>query len=118
MGETPAVELMIMSGPEDGTVLRLDQPKQGDAYILGRREDCDVVLMYDNQVSRQHTRLFMADGQWRLQDLGSRNGTYIGKQKIDGIAPLEWGQMFRMGRTWIRLQANSADSSQGIHEED
>jgi pSer/pThr/pTyr-binding forkhead associated (FHA) protein len=104
MSDSLAVELMIMSGPDDGTILWLTEPKHGDAYILGRREDCDVILLYDSQVSRQHTRLFMKDGRWYLQDLDSRNGTYIGKQKIDSITPLEPGQMFRMGRTWLRLQ--------------
>ena len=59
--------------------------------------------LYDNQVSRQHTRMFMKDGKWHLQDLGSRNGTFIGKHRIDSIAPLESGQMFRLGRTWLRL---------------
>jgi pSer/pThr/pTyr-binding forkhead associated (FHA) protein len=112
MRDIPPVELMIMSGPDDGTALRLNEPKQGDAYIFGRREDCDVVLMYDNQVSRQHTRLFMKDGKWHLQDLGSRNGTFIGKHRIDSIAPLESGQMFRLGRTWLRI-GNKADKAHG-----
>jgi pSer/pThr/pTyr-binding forkhead associated (FHA) protein len=104
MAEIAPVELMIMSGPDDGTVLDLLRPKNGDSYILGRREDCDVILPYDSQVSRQHTSLFMKDSRWYVQDLGSRNGTFIGKQKIEGAVLLEPGQMFRMGRTWLRLQ--------------
>jgi pSer/pThr/pTyr-binding forkhead associated (FHA) protein len=107
MSKDLAVELMVMSGAEDGAVLKLDTPRQGEAYILGRREDCDVMLPHDSQVSRQHARLFYSEGQWHLQDLGSRNGTWIGKQKIDGVAPIEAGQMFRMGRTWLRLQAGA-----------
>jgi pSer/pThr/pTyr-binding forkhead associated (FHA) protein len=113
MGNTPPVELMIMSGPDDGTVLRLAEPKQGEAYLIGRREDCDVALTYDNQVSRHHSRLFLKDGQWHVQDLDSRNGTYVGKQRIDGIAPLAPGQMFRMGRTWLRLQSSLPRNSEG-----
>src|SRR5258708_6380039 len=42
MSETTSIELIIMSGPDDGTVLNLSTPKQGGAYIIGRREDCDV----------------------------------------------------------------------------
>ena len=103
MIEAPAIKLMIMSGPDDGTILALDSPKHGDAYIIGRREDCDIILPYDSQISRQHARLLNKDGQWFVQDLGSRNGTHIGKQKIDAITPLEPEQMFRVGRTWIRL---------------
>ena len=105
MSDTPPLQLMIMSGPDDGAVLSLQAPKQGDAYILGRREDCDVVLPYDSQVSRQHTRLFFKDDLWYIQDLDSRNGTYVGTQRIDRVTPLKPGQMFRLGRTWLRLQA-------------
>ena len=95
---------MLMSGPDDGIILKLPAPKLGDAYILGRREDCDVILPYDSQVSRQHTRLIFKDGKWYVQDLDSRNGTYVGGQRIDHLTALEPGQMFRLGRTWLRLQ--------------
>ena len=105
MSHIPPVEIMIMSGPDDGLLLSLTAPKQGDAYILGRREDCDVLLPYDNQTSRQHARLVFKEGKWYLQDLGSRNGTFIGKQKLHSITGLEPGQLFRLGRTWLRIQA-------------
>ena len=104
MSDDLAVELMIMSGPDDGTITRLDKPKHGETYLLGRREDNDVILPYDSQISRQHTRLFWMDGAWHVQDLDSRNGTYVGQQKIDCVTRLAPGQMFRMGRTWLRLQ--------------
>ncbi len=109
MDDDLAVELMIMSGSDDGTTIRLKQPKHGDAYILGRREDNDVSLPYDSQISRQHTRLFRMDGAWVIQDLGSRNGTFVGQQKIGSITRLTPGQMFRMGRTWLRLQPKNED---------
>ncbi|MEP7287733.1 MAG: FHA domain-containing protein [Chloroflexota bacterium] len=107
MAEVIPIELTVMSGPDDGSVLDRVAPKQGDAYIIGRREDCDVILPYDSQVSRQHARLTFKEGQWSVQDMGSRNGTYVGKQKIDSITPLEPGQMFRVGRTWLRLSPDS-----------
>jgi pSer/pThr/pTyr-binding forkhead associated (FHA) protein len=103
MPDDASIELMIMSGPDDGTVLKLRSPKQNDAYIIGRREDCDIILPYDSQISRQHARLFRKDGKWYVQDLDSRNGTFIGKSKIEAASPLETGQLFRIGRTWLRL---------------
>jgi pSer/pThr/pTyr-binding forkhead associated (FHA) protein len=105
MTEATAIELVIMSGPDDGTTLSLTAPRQGDAYIIGRKEDCDVVLQYDSQVSRQHASLHYKDGVWYVLDLSSRNGTYVGKQKIDSLVALEPGQMFRVGRTWLRLKS-------------
>jgi pSer/pThr/pTyr-binding forkhead associated (FHA) protein len=103
MPETASIQIMIMSGPDDGTLLKLRSPKQGEAFIIGRREDCDIMLPYDSQISRQHARLFKKDGKWYVQDLESRNGTFIGKSKLESAAPLEPGQMFRVGRTWLRL---------------
>jgi pSer/pThr/pTyr-binding forkhead associated (FHA) protein len=100
-----AVELMIMSGPDDGTLLKLVTPRTADGYVIGRKEDCDVMLPYDSQISRNHARLYFHDGGWRVQDMGSKNGTYLGKQKIEQSVPVKVGQMFRLGRTWLRLQA-------------
>lgn len=105
MSETPAIELMIMSGPDDGTLLKLTQPRSPNGYIIGRREDCDVILPFDSQISRNHARLYRQEAGWYVEDLGSKNGTYVGKQRLEGSRPLEPGQMFRMGRTWLRLQA-------------
>lgn len=104
MAESLAVELMIMSGPDDGTLLKLSAPRTADGYVIGRREDCDVILPYDSQISRNHARLFKQPDGWHVQDMGSKNGTYLGKQKLDKSMPLQVGQMFRMGRTWLRLQ--------------
>lgn len=99
-----------MSGPDDGLVLTLKTPKQGQAYTFGRRDECDVVLPYDTQISRRHASLFQRDGKWYLKDLESRNGTYLGQQKIDDATGILPGQMFRIGRTWLRVQQDSTES--------
>jgi predicted component of type VI protein secretion system len=104
MDQSQALELMIMSGPDDGTLLTRAAPDHPDGYVLGRREDCDVILPYDSQVSRAHARLSGHNGQWELEDLGSKNGTFIGHVRVVGKMRLEPGQMFRIGRTWLRLQ--------------
>lgn len=116
------ISITYMSGPRDGRILRFDQPEVGDEYLLtiGRREGCDVVLSNDNQVSRLHARLGCvalpvsgsdADNNkthlltfW-LEDAGSRNGTFIEKDKnsIKGRSNLRPGALFRIGRTWLRL---------------
>jgi predicted component of type VI protein secretion system len=104
MAGIPPIDLMIMSGPDDGTLLKLPAPHLPDGYVLGRREDCDVVLPYDSQISRTHARLTYTDGVWYVEDMGSKNGTYVGKHKVEHRIMIESGHMFRMGRTWIRVQ--------------
>lgn len=108
-----------MSGPLDGKIVRFNQPESGDEVILsiGRRDGCDIHLAYDSQVSRLHAQLgcsaiavsasdSVSDPyllNFWLEDYGSRNGTFIEKEQIDGRANLRPGSLIRIGRTWLRL---------------
>lgn len=115
------ISVTYMSGPLDGKKLSFPQPAVGEERILaiGRREGSDVHLPFDNQVSRLHARLgcmSMATGTdnsanaphiltfW-LEDGGSRNGTFVEKhdKPIEGRVSLRPGTLFRIGRTWLRL---------------
>ncbi len=49
--------------------------------ILGRAPDCDIVVP-DRQVSRRHARVTETPEGFLLEDLGSKNGTYINGQRI------------------------------------
>ncbi len=50
---------------------------------VGRREDCDVVLRFDN-VSAYHCELTVIDGYWYVLDLNSRNGIKINGVRVTG----------------------------------
>ena len=108
------VEIMIMSGVEDGRVLRLDSEAsdgrfQSDQWTLtiGRREDCDICLRNDSFISREHARLHLRNNRWWLEDGNSKNGTLIEQVdedvRVEGTTPVEIGQLFRIGRTWLRI---------------
>ena len=47
--------------------------------IVGRREDCDIVLRFSN-VSARHCKLVLSDGYWYVQDMQSTNGV-----KVNGL---------------------------------
>jgi pSer/pThr/pTyr-binding forkhead associated (FHA) protein len=53
-----------------------------DEFFLGRGSDCRV-RFYDPLVSRRHARIHHEDGHWRIEDLGSRNGTIVGDRKVE-----------------------------------
>jgi pSer/pThr/pTyr-binding forkhead associated (FHA) protein len=110
-----------MSGPYDGKTLTFEQPEMGEERVLliGRREGCDIHLNFDSQASRIHARMGCASipvtasesvenpfmlAFW-LEDGNSRNGTYLEKEKlpIRGRVSLRPGSLFRVGRTWMRL---------------
>jgi pSer/pThr/pTyr-binding forkhead associated (FHA) protein len=107
--------IMIMSGPDDGQEIFLDEDRDGItaddgtwSIFFGRREECDVSIPFDTQVSRQHAVLHMKpDGQFLLEDTGSLNGTFLDKSKsrIEEAVRVKRGQLFRLGRTWARIQA-------------
>jgi len=59
----------------------------GDGCLVGRGEGCDLALD-DARVSRRHARLAPFDGGWRVEDLGSKNGTLVdGEPPPDGALP-------------------------------
>lgn len=113
-----AVNIMVMSGVEDGTLMHFST-QQGDGKTdeivwtlsIGRKDENDVVLRNDTYISRAHALLHWDAGQWWLEDLDSTNGTFLENMAdffndtpVYGSVKLDEGQLFRVGRTWMRLQ--------------
>ena len=49
-----------------------------DTVVIGRDEGCDLRITGDHLVSRRHAQTKRdSDGSWILEDLGSRNGTFV-----------------------------------------
>jgi pSer/pThr/pTyr-binding forkhead associated (FHA) protein len=71
--------------------------------VLGRDEAGDVCLDWPG-VSRQHARIVVASDGATLEDLGSKNGTYLREQKVTGPTPLADGDVFRMGRLALEFR--------------
>ncbi|MHC4550381.1 MAG: FHA domain-containing protein [Planctomycetota bacterium] len=69
-------------------------------YVLGRAADCDIVVE-DTASSRRHARLSVGGGSQNvfLEDLDSRNGTYVNEERISGRTRLESGSAIRIGAT-------------------
>jgi sigma-B regulation protein RsbU (phosphoserine phosphatase) len=76
--------LHVIKGSRPGQVLEL----RGERMILGRHPSCEIVL--DNAaVSRQHAQILNRRGTFFLEDLRSRNRTYLNGTAIDGREPLK-----------------------------
>jgi hypothetical protein len=64
--------------------------------LLGR--DRQAVVWIDSAtVSRRHARIMVTSGEAVIEDLGSRNGTSVGGQKIQGPVRLADGDKLRLG---------------------
>jgi DNA-binding winged helix-turn-helix (wHTH) protein len=66
--------------------------------LIGRGEEMGVRIDVDG-VSRRHARILAQGGRFTLEDLGSKNGTYLGDRRLDGPAALTDGDALRLGRT-------------------
>ena len=70
-------ELRTIEGPIAGGVFALER----ESAVLGRHPDCDIVLD-SGAVSRQHARIQRVDDKFYIEDMQSRNGTYVNGRQI------------------------------------
>jgi len=56
-------------------------PIEDKEIVLGRSNDCDVIL-FTEEISRHHAKIFIKDGAYIIADLKSLNGTYVNRQRI------------------------------------
>ena len=70
-------KLTVTEGPNIGQEFQFD----GGRCSVGRIEDCDIVLNHGS-ISRQHAAFTLVAGAWKLEDLGSQNGTIVNDQRI------------------------------------
>jgi pSer/pThr/pTyr-binding forkhead associated (FHA) protein len=74
--------------PEDERPMR--------TWMIGSGEDCDVVVAQP-RVSRRHCRLTETPDGYRLEDLGSSNGTYVNRTRIAGPMIVTPGDRITLG---------------------
>jgi len=83
--------LLILSGSETGRVIEIDK-----ALVTIGRSGCDVILD-DPELSRRHARIRIRGAQGDLEDMGSTNGTFVGKERIGEKVVLVNRSKFRVG---------------------
>lgn len=74
-----------------------------DLLLIGRGEDCDIVIP-DAYVSHHHAQITARGNQYVLEDLGSRNHTYVNGAEIDGRTYLTPGDIIRIGFVSLKFE--------------
>ncbi len=87
---------------------------QSKSLVLGRGEDCDIVIN-DNSVSRRHVTIEPREGVYELVDLESTNGTYVNDRLIERSA-IDDGDYVRVGNCICRFLAGH-NVEAAYHEE-
>jgi serine phosphatase RsbU (regulator of sigma subunit) len=71
--------LQVLNGLNPGQQFPLERERS----VLGRHPECDIVLDV-GAVSRQHAQILHVGSEYFVEDLKSRNGTYVNGELIDG----------------------------------
>jgi pSer/pThr/pTyr-binding forkhead associated (FHA) protein len=74
----------------------------GSELTVGRAAGCQIPLD-DSYASQIHARVFQRHGQVFVEDLGSTNGTFLNRKKVDGTVPVRKGDRLQIGRTVMEL---------------
>ncbi len=77
---------------------------EGD-NVLGRD------LIGDATVSRRHVRIVVRDGAATVEDLESKNGTFLGAERVTAAVPLEDGAVLKLGSAVLGFHDRAAVST-------
>jgi len=70
---------------------------EGEETTVGRSPECDIFLD-DVTVSRRHAAVRRRSGALEIEDLGSLNGTYLNRKRIESSARLSDGDELQIGK--------------------
>jgi serine phosphatase RsbU (regulator of sigma subunit) len=94
--------LHVARGNAPGSVVTLT----GERCIVGRHPNCHIV--FDNPaISRHHAQFLESHGTYFIEDLRSRNGTYLNGKKLDARAALADGDQIRISDVVLTFQMSS-----------
>lgn len=86
-----------------------------DEIILGRDEECDLTLS-ERQISRQHIRIFKQGDMYYIQDLDSKNGTWVNGLQLKGSRELHDGDEIHVALQ-VRLRFIDSDATSPLSSE-
>ena len=78
---------------------------------VGRGDSADLRLDWDEEVSALHAQIEVVRDECTLRDDGlSRNGSFVGEQRVDGRRRLRDGDVLRFGRTAVLFRRPGEDA--------
>ena len=90
--------LVVTHGRQAGLTLPL-----GDALLIGRSPDCQLVLD-DDYVSTRHAQITRTASGYQVEDLGSTNGSLVNNQRVTTPTAFGIGDTLRIGRTLMSVE--------------
>ncbi len=100
------MNLIILNGNEEGKQIDM----QPGVYKIGRSSSNDIVISDDQFVSGKHAELrFTETEKLTLKDVGSRNGSFVLGELVEGQAKVNPGDIIRVGHTFFKISRRSME---------
>jgi len=93
-----ATKLVIASGKSAGKAIAVKR----DKLLIGRAEECDIRPLSD-EVSRRHCEVRLEPGIVWVEDLGSRNGTFVNGRRIAEKTKVYENDLIKVGALELRV---------------
>src|SRR5262245_3232967 len=93
------VQLKVLVGTNVGQTLKVPGPK----FFIGRAEDCHLRPGSD-LVSRHHCVLMVEGSTIIIRDFGSKNGTHVNGERVNGEVVLNNGDQLKVGPLEFEVQ--------------
>ncbi len=97
--------LIIEEGEHIGLRVTIDK----DELVIGRGEECDLTLN-DRAISRQHARIWREGEAYYIEDLGSKNGTWVNGEPLQQPRVLVDGDKIQLALT-VRIAFTESDAT-------
>ncbi len=90
-------------------------PLLDGAVVIGRGDDV-AVRIESGGVSRHHARIVVSGDEARVEDLGSKNGTFVDGKPVTGTCVLRDGAEIRVGPATLTFKVAAAgDATETMH---
>jgi pSer/pThr/pTyr-binding forkhead associated (FHA) protein len=76
----------------------------GREVTIGRDPNCTITMPDDVYVSQMHAHVVPRNGEHVVEDLGSKNGTFLNGNRLDSPRPLHRGDRIQVGATVLEAQ--------------
>ena len=98
----PSGRLVVLHTADEALAIDTAFPLQPVTSI--GRSPANTVSVPELYASAQHSLLTLREGQWWLEDRGSRNGTLLNGTRITGPTVVSAGDVIGVGRTQLKLE--------------
>jgi pSer/pThr/pTyr-binding forkhead associated (FHA) protein len=102
------VKLVVASGKSAGRAIAIKRNK----LLIGRAEECDVRPLSE-EVSRRHCAIVVGPSDVWVEDLGSRNGTFVNGTQIAEKTRVTDGDLVRIGSLELRVSVTDPAARAG-----